>query len=489
MRKLLFCLSMISATLVADSIDTLDRFIEQARREWKVPGVSVSVVKDGKVLLEKGYGVTEAGGKEWVDEETVFQLASVTKCFTAAAIGVQVDRGNLGWDEEIVRHLPTFRLSRPYPTRYCTLRDLLAHRTGLPAFGGDLLGKLGYNAEQILERVPLIEPATSFRNRAAYSNLGYFIAGEVLAETKNTEWDQAVLATLLVPLQMRRSGFGDELDGNNVAHGHVLGDGQAKRVDWDRTGGFPAAGAMTSTAQDMSLFMNMLLNKGTHKGKRILSEESIQEMFRSSIPAEVSFSEAAPIDENSGFNFGMGWDNYHYQGQMIVEKGGGLDGIRTVVTLVPELNLGITILANVNLTLLPEAIRAKLLELYVGESESDLQATIAEQGKQLAKLLAPPKPPAKVEPASHGLGAFAGTFESPLYGPFKVAYENGRLVVLAGPDQYRGTLSHFSGDTFILDWPVVNSGNEKVTFSFDGNSKAQSMNVETLGEFRKTDSI
>ena len=441
MRKLLCCLSMVSATLVAESsIDTLDRFIEQARRDWKVPGVSVAVVKDGAVLLQKGYGVTESGGKQWVDEATVFQLASVTKSFIAAAIGVQVDRGKLSWDDPVATHLPNFKLSQPYPSQYCTVRDVLAHRTGLPAFGGDLLGKLGYEPKQILERVHLVTPATSFRNRAAYSNLGYFIAGEVLAKVKNTEWDQAVLSTLLIPLQMRQSGFEDELDGDNVAHGHILVNGEAKPIDWDRTGGFPAAGGMTSTAQDMSVFMSMLLSQGVHEGRRILSEKSIQEMFQSTIPAEISFSEAAPINEHSGFNYGMGWDNYHYHNQLIVEKGGGLDGIRTVVTLVPELNLGITVLSNMNLTLLPEAIRAKFLELYVAESTSDLQATIMKQEEELTKLLTPPTPPTEATPHSHGLGAYVGTYQNPLYGTFDVVYEGGKLAVLAGPSQYKGSL-------------------------------------------------
>ena len=181
----------------------------------------------------------------------------------------------------------------------------------------------------------------------------------------------------------------------------------------------------------------------------------------------------------------MGWDNYHYHNQMIVEKGGGLDGIRTVVTLVPELNLGITVLSNMNLTLLPEAIRAKFLELYVAESTSDLQATILEQEEELAKLLTPPTPPTEATPPSHGLGAYVGTYQNPLYGTFDVVYEGGKLAVLAGPSQYKGSLKHFNEDTFILDWPTVNSGNEEVTFSFNSYGKAQGMHIETLGEFQR----
>lgn len=485
MKKLFALLTLFSTTLLADPIEELDHFIEQARKDWKVPGASVVVVQDGKVILAKGYGITEAGGTEWVDENTIFQLASVTKAFTAAALGVQVDRGKIGWDEKVIRHLPGFALSEQYPTENATPRDLLAHRTGLPAFGGDLLGKLGYSSDEILERVRLIPPATSFRNRAAYSNLGYFIAGEVLAAVKKTTWDQAVLSTLLIPLQMRRSGFSDNLDEVNVARGHVLKDGKAEVIDRDSTGGFPAAGAMTSTAKDMGAFMTMLVNKGTYEGKQILSEDTINELFVSTIPAEISFSEAAPIDENSGFNYGLGWDNYHYQGNRIVEKGGALDGVRSVVTLVPEKDIGITVLANVNLTLLPEAIRAKFLELYIGESQEDVQAVIVKQGREVTKIIEAPKQPQQVIPPSHKPADYTGTYENPLYGSFIIKHSKEGLVVHAGPDELKGTLKHFTGDTFILDWPVINTGNEKVTFNFGPNAQAKQFEAETLGNFTR----
>ena len=474
MKKFILIL-FLSCGLHAQS---LDQFVQKALQDWDIPGASVAVVKDGQVILLKGYGVTKISTDEKVNEDTIFQLASITKAFTAAALGVQVDRKALTWDEEVIRHLPQFALKDPYPTRYTTARDLLAHRTGLPSFGGDLMGKLEYSNEDILYRIRFIEPATSFRDKPHYSNAGYFVAGELLAAISGKTWEEAVQQTILSPLNMTRSGFPSMLDKKNVAYGHVEMDGILTVVPWDPTGGFPAAGAMTSTATDMAKWMNMLLTGG----QGVLKPETIQEMFVSSMSGTPEFSEAPPIDENSGFNYGMGWDNYHYKGHMIVEKGGGLDGIRTVTTLVPELKLGITILCSRNLTLFPEAVRAYFLEKHFGESSSDLQAEIKKQQKTLDGLLTLEKPPENPLPA-RDLNTYVGNYSNPLYEPFKVLIEKGQLVVHVGPDAYKGKLTHWSANTFDLSWSTVNMGHQHVTFVIGPDGKATEIQTETLGTF------
>lgn len=479
MKKLFFYLMTLSLSGLAG--ETLDQFAEKAMQEWEIPGASIAVVKDNQIVLLKGYGVTKVGTNEKVDQETIFQLASITKAFTAAALGIQVDGKKLTWDEEVIRHLPQFALKDPYPTRYATARDLLAHRTGLPAFAGDLMGKLGYSDEDILYRVRFIEPATSFRDKPHYSNLGYFVAGELLAAVSGQSWEEAIQKTLLDPLKMTRSGFASNLNNKNVAYGHVATNGTLKPVPWDPTGGFPAAGAITSTAADMAKWMIMLLNGG----QKIIKPETIQEMFVSSMCGTPEFSEAPPIDENSGFNFGLGWDNYHFKGHMIVEKGGGLDGIRTVTTLVPDLNLGITILCNRNLTLFPEAIRAFFLEEYLGKSTSDLQEEIKKRQKTLDKLLVPEKPPQNPIPSLDPT-AYVGDYSNNIYKPFQIKAKQGELVVSAGPAAYQGKLTHWSANTFNLSWTTVNMGHERVTFVIGPDGKATEIQTETLGSLTRT---
>jgi len=478
MKKFIFTLMLLSFGLNGE---TLDQFIQNALEEWGVPGASVAAVKDGRVILLKGYGVSNMETKQQVDPDTIFQLASVTKAFTAAAIGVQVDQGKLTWDEEVILHLPQFALKDPYPSRYTTARDLLAHRTGLPAFGGDLMGKLGYTPSGTLFRIRFIEPATSFRDKPHYSNAGYFVAGELLAAVSGKTWDKAIQETILDPLKMTRSGFESKLQDRNVAHPYVIKNRKLTKVPWDTSGGFSAAGAMTSTAEDMASWMMMLLGGG----QGVLKAETIEEMFASSMSGTPEFSEAPPIDKNSGFNFGLGWDNYHFQGYMVVEKGGGLDGIRTVTTLVPKLNLGITILCNRNLTLFPEAVRAFFLEKHLGKSSTDLQGEIKKRQKILDNLLAEEPTPKNPLPA-RDFSSYVGSYSSPLYDPFDIKEEKGQLIVLAGPAKYRGTLSHFSGNTFLLSWPQVNMGHQQVTFVIGPDGKATEIQTETLGSLSRS---
>ncbi|MCB1111797.1 MAG: serine hydrolase [Chlamydiales bacterium] len=478
MRKCSLLFVTMTAVIFAEPIEELDTFIEKALTEWNVPGVAVSVVKEDKVLLSKGYGIAKIGTEEKVDSKTVFQLASITKALTSAALAVEVDKGRLTWDEEVILNLPQFALKDPYPTRYTTARDLLAHRTGLPAFGGDLLGKMGYNDSEILHRIRFIDPASSFRDKAHYSNAGYFIAGELLAAITGKSYEQTVRDSIFTPLKMSQSGFAEKLDNDNVAYPHAFIDGKLTILDWDITGGFPAAGAATSTADDMAKWMSMYLAGG----QGVIKPETIDEMFASSMAGEASFSEAPPINDYSGFNFGLGWDNFHFHGKMIVEKGGGLDGIRTVTTLIPQLGVGITVMCNLNLTLFPEAVRAEFLELYLGKADTDIQQEIKERQKQLDQLLVKPEPPKAVEPPQK-LALYTGKYSNDLYGIMEVEEKNGQLVLYAGPGRYAGTLTHYSNNTFTLTWPAVNGGNQQVTFTMGPEGKGIAFDTETYGRF------
>jgi len=471
--------------IYAQDWNEFERWVEEMRVQWKVPGVAVAVVKEDKVVFIKGFGVRRIDESGPVDPETIFQLASVSKVFTAAGLGVGVDKGLLKWDEEIIKNLPQFALKDSYPSRFATARDLLAHRTGLPAFRGDLLGKMGYSSEEILYRVRFIEPATSFRNLANYSNVGFFVAGELLGKIFKTSWEKAISTQLLIPLEMKRSGFRTHLDQQNVAAAHAMIDGKIAVIALDQVGGFPGADGITSTATDMAQFMIMHLNGGVFQGKRLLKQATVREIFAPSMVSEASISEAPPINPNASFSYGLGWGNYNYNGFMIVEKGGALDGVRTNVTLIPELKLGICILSNLNLTPLPEVIRAKFLEKYLGKSRMNIEAGILKMEESIEDLFkVTPKPPGALPP-SHSLEQYTGVFESILYGLIKIRTENGGLVLEAGPALWKGRLLAWSNDTFTLLWSTINSGNEQVTFMFGPDNRAIEMQTETLGTFRR----
>lgn len=491
---LTMCLIFISAPFNAYSEDKrlkgLDAFIEKAMEEYDVPGVSVTVVKDNDVVYLKGFGVRKIGSDLKVDENTIFQLASVTKTFTAASVGVMVDQGKVGFDEEVINILPDFALKDPYPTRYTTPRDLLAHRTGLPAFTGDLLDHLGYSREEVIKKVRFVEPACSFRDEANYSNIGFFLAGETAASAAGSSWEDLVRTSLLKPLAMNRSGFTDSIERqSNAAFPHAEIDGETRIVPYNKQMILAPAGAMTSTASDMAHYMIMLLDGGKYLGREVLKPGTVSQMFVSSMVDEPGFAELPPISENTGFDYGLAWGIYYWKNHKILEKGGALDGMRSVTVLVPDIKLGITVLANMNLTILPEAVRADVLERYLGEADYDIQAEIKERSQRIAEMLNIDGPPKikNPKPPSLDLRGYTGSYENNLYGVFKIVLKEGSLSVLAGPAQYKGTLTHANYDTFYLNWPIVINAPDETTFVIDSKGKFTEFITESFGTFKRTE--
>ena len=297
----LVCGDSGSAAAANDPIAELDAFITRALKEYEVPGAAVAVVQNGKVALLKGYGVRDVTKPGAVDENTIFQLASVTKTLTGVAAGTVVDEGKLDWDKPIFNYLPEFVGYDPYMTRFLTERDLLAQRTGWPAYTGDELDSFGYDRAEILRRLRFFKPRYSLREVAQYSNPGFFVAGEVAARASKQSWNDLVEKRLFLPLGMKRSGtVVKNLKDNNLSATHALIDGKMQVVEpsiLDMTG---AASSGTSTASDMAKLILMLLNKGSYGGKSILKAETVAEMFKRSMVSAIEFSDLPPISETTG---------------------------------------------------------------------------------------------------------------------------------------------------------------------------------------------
>src|SRR5436305_7301190 len=221
-----------TAAAANDPIADLDSFITRTLQQYQVPGAAVAVVRDGKVVLVKGYGVRNVTKPGAVDENTIFQLASVTKTLTAAAAATVVDEGKLDWDKPIFNYLPEFVGYDSYMTRWLTERDLLAQRTGWPAFTGDQLDSFGYDRPEILRRLRFFKPRYSLREVAQYSNPGFFVAGEVAARASKQSWNDLVKKRLFLPLGMKRSGtVVKDLKDNNLSAAHALIDGKMQVVE------------------------------------------------------------------------------------------------------------------------------------------------------------------------------------------------------------------------------------------------------------------
>jgi CubicO group peptidase (beta-lactamase class C family) len=466
----------------------LDAFIRRALADYQVPGAAVAVVRDGRVTLLEGYGVRAAGQPDRVDADTIFQLASVTKTLTGAVLGTLVDEKRVGWDDAVTAHLPEFVAFDPYLTRYLTVRDLLAMRTGFPAFTGDILDPMGYSRPQILARLRHLEPRYSLREVAQYSNPGFFLAGEVAARAGGAPWETLVQDRLLAPLAMARSGaLSANLDRDaNVSANHVLAGGQPVAVPATRADAIGASGSASSTASDMSHLMQMLLAGGRYGGRAVLASGTVAEMFRRSMVSAISFTELPPIDETTGFYYGLGVDSYDYRGEQVVEKAGALGGVRTIMTLLPSRRAGIVVLSNLNITTFPEAVRAFFLDAIAGVPPDAHQKAIAEANAAMARMFsAMDSPPANPGPFEGRLESLLGDYDNDLYGRCAIVAAGRDLAMECGPARYRGALRHFAHGEFRVQFPNPTTGPHDITFTIGEDGRAASFTDDALGLFTR----
>ncbi|MCT0225765.1 serine hydrolase [Synechococcus sp. CS-1328] len=458
------------------------RITRWALTEYQVPGVAIALVQDGRLVLAEGFGVRDLSTGAPTTADTVFQLASVSKTFTAATVAALVDRKRLGWEQPMVSLLPNFRLADAYAGQWVNARDLLTHRAGFPAFFGDLFDHLGYDGADVLRRIRYLKPASSFRDRAAYSNVGFFLAGELAAKAGGQPFAELARSLIFQPLGLSRTGVATTLMGDgtaqpgtleDVSRSHALVGGRLQVVPPNLSALFIPAGGLASSANDLGRYVQMLARGGEIDGRRLLSEDAMAALFEPVIAVEPSFTEFPPIAANSGFDYSPGWGVYHYNGLKVLEKGGALDGVRTLLLLVPQKRFAVAILANRNLTALPEAVRAALLQQAFGRpGEPDLQPEIKARGEKLENLLLAVEPrPADPKPPSLPLAAFTGTYVNDLFGTWTVAERQGALEVLAGPARYRAALTAWNGDTFSLLWPGVLSAPLEVPFQSDGRGR------------------
>jgi CubicO group peptidase (beta-lactamase class C family) len=347
---LLFVLSINSQAQVITSAQ-IDSLTELTLKTFDVPGIAVAVVKDGKVIHAKGYGVRSLQTKQKVDENTLFGIASNSKAFTAGAIGILVDEGKLKWDDKVTDYIPEFKMYNPYVTEEFTVRDLLTHRSGLGLGAGDLMfwpDSSDFTKKDMMHNLRYLKQASAFRTKYDYDNNLYLVAGEVVARVSGISWENFIQKRILDPLKMSSTAPSFRLLKNksNVIEPHAPVDGVVKviRRDWNEAAN--AAGGIYSNLTDMCKWIIMQMNNGKYGeglSHKLFSGEVHEEMWT---PQTI-----IPVRGESPYNthfasYGLGWFLSDVKGYKQATHTGGLAGIVTQVTLIPEMKLGIIVFTN-----------------------------------------------------------------------------------------------------------------------------------------------
>ncbi|MEN6559515.1 MAG: serine hydrolase [Acidobacteriota bacterium] len=442
----------------------LDAAVARIMKAFEVPGLALAVVKDGKVALAKGYGVRKLGDPAPVDAGTLFGIASNTKVFTATALGLLVEEGRIAWDAPVVDYLPWFMMYDPYVTREITVRDLLVHRSGLGLGAGDLLWwpASTYDRPEIARRLRYIKPAASFRSAYAYDNVLYTVAGEVIKAVSGQSWEDFVASRILKKAGLSASNVRHSAaaEGGNVAAPHARVEGAVRPIAPFTSDNTNPAGGINSSAADMAKWLLVRLNRGRlADGTALYSERTARQIETpvTIIPNPAPPAELAPLRSNfSAYALGVGVREY--RGQRVLTHTGGLPGYVSMVTLLPERNLGIAVLTNAESTEAFSALTWLVVDHDLGAPATDWTAaylrlktredveTAAALGRSsLARDASsrPSLPPAK----------YAGTYTDAWYGDVVLAEQNGRLVLrFTRTPALVGDLEHWQHDTFVVRW-------------------------------------
>ncbi|MFE9930482.1 serine hydrolase [Streptomyces sp. NPDC005533] len=475
---------LISDDAVDKAVAHLDQTVADMMRRTGVPGVSVAVVHDDKVVHIKGYGLRRTGESGKVGPDTVFQIASVSKPVTSTVLA-----GALTDPAEFDRHttLPGFSLKDPWVTDHVTTADLLSHRSGLPDHAGDLLEDLGYDQAYILDHLRL-EPLGPFRASYDYTNFGFTAAAEAVARAKGTSWQKLSADTLFKPAGMTHTSteFSAFINAPDHASTHVKNaDGTwSPRYVRDPDAQAPAGG-VSSTATDMARWLRLQLAGGTLDGKRIVPADALA---RTHLPEIVS----QPTNAVGTTSFyGLGWNvGYDSAGRLRLSHSGGFElGANTNVTMLPLEKLGIVVLTNGAPVGLPDALALDFFDFAEhGKVSTDWLPLTASAYAQA--LEAPGRsstdyahPPTAAKPARDS-AAYTGTYDNPYYGKATVtADDNGALTLALGPKPLRFPLTHYDGDTFSFVTAGENAVGRTGVFFADGTLRVEYLDAEHMGTF------
>ncbi len=479
-----------SAKPLADPAARYDAYVQQAVRDWHVPGLTVTVVKDGKVLFKKGYGVRELGRTEPIDTQTLFAMASTTKAMTAACLGILVDEGKLRWDDPVTNYLPDFQLYDPAVTREVRVRDLLIHNTGVG--NADVLwAAMQIPSDEILHRMRLVKPSYSLRSGFIYQNIMYLAAGKVIEKVGGIPWETFIRRRIFEPLNMRRTqALFREVTDPNRAKPHIKINDTVRVVNSPLEEGLVdavgPAGSVWTCPDDIVAWMQCMLDSSRYQGKTLLKPATWAELFKpQTIVTDAQFYPTQQLTRPVWKTYGLGWFQQDYRGHRINFHTGSLTGMVAIHGQLPDQKVAVYVQANLDHAELRHALMYRAFDEFSG-TDAGL-STNRDWSAEFLKLYGNIRQKAKVAERkadstrvpntkpSLPLSAYVGSYTDPLYGKADVTLQDGSLRLALNNKVMTGKLDHWHFDTFRLTYDQFWNGHDPVSFVLDARGKVSSL--------------
>lgn len=470
----------ISTTLFAQiDFDKLDKYITKAATDFKIEGLAIAVVKDSQIVFSKAYGYADIEKQIPLTTNSLFNIASCTKAFTAAIVAKQVDEGKLSWDDKVIEHIPYFQLSDIWITNQLNIVDILSHRSGLKTFAGDLLWyHTDYSSEEIIKRMRFIPIENEFRSQYGYQNNMFMMAGEIVSQSSGITWHEYLQNEIFNKLEMKNTKLSGSFlsEKDDIAFPHVNGSVYPIADELP-----DPAGSIYSNVEEMGNWISMLLNGGKYNSEQVLTDKVINDMFTPRTIVRLSRTM-----EKAGANFhtyGLGWFMFDYYGRKIIYHDGGMPGYMARTMLVPKENFGFVILTN-GMNPLPLAISQQILDLAFGNPEADWAADYLERVKQRderMKSFETEKEENRIEGTSPSLelAGYTGNYNDNSYGESSIELINDKLVLtLPAKDVFVSEMEHWHNDTFKIKFKDEYLPEGFVTFDFNARGEVTAFKID-----------
>jgi len=498
MKKIIaFFLILVTCSVYAQDLDlpafvadSLDTYIEKGLKEWNIPGAAVLIVKDGQVVVSKGYGFKEMGTDDAVDENTLFMIASNTKAFTGTALAILDHEGKCRLDDRVKKWLPEFSMKDPWVADHVTITDVLSHRLGMETFQGDFMyWESALDRAQVMEKFGKLTPQYDFRAKWGYCNAGFLVAGECIEAISGLSWEGFIRERIVEPLGMNRTLVLTEeiFDAENISSAHTLVDGKLVQVPLAQIDNIAPAASISSSVNDLSHWVTALLDSGRYDGRQVIPWQAIQ---KAQTPVSIIRKSRHPFNSSHYSLYGLGWDLQDYEGREIVSHTGGTDGFVTSVALLPEEELGIVVLTNTDMNGFYQALKWEIIDSYLDLPYRDYSSHYLYRYNRFyeieQQLLNSTRDSVTMEfPPSLKLKEFEGRYRHDVYGYAEIASEKDHLILtLEHHPDLTGKLEHIKGDRFLCTYSQPLWGVRVFPFVIkDGEVKSFTLSVADFLEF------
>jgi len=481
LQILIFSFISLNGQSNSKKITELDAYIQKGIELWKPPGLAVTIVKDGEIIFKKGYGVTSIGTNKLVDENTLFGCMSTTKAFVATGLAMLVDDGKLNWDDKVINYLPEFQLKDPYLTREITIKDLLTHRTGL-GNTDYLWSMMTISSDSALYKMREVEKSYSLRSSFIYQNLMYLAAGKVIETVSNQTWGAFLKERIFQPLGMNDTySLLEQVQSiENKADAHYEIDGEITKIEQMSADNIGPAGSMWSTANDIGKWIQFLLNKGVKDDKQLISPTNFNELFKVQqiIPAN-EFYPTQQVTKPNWTTYGLGWFQHDYRGKMVQFHTGSLAGMVAIAGMIPEDNIGVYVMGNLDHVELRHAIMYTVFDLFMdGAITKDWSNDFYTLYHPDVDSTKKPEPTKNTKPSIEE-PSLLGNYFNRKYGNVEIYKKENRLVFNLN-NTLNGNLSHWHYDTYKGDFDKKEYGTAMLNFIRGANGKLSYL--ELFGE-------